>query len=144
MSHMVSGACHCRNLSYELSTLTPINDIRARACDCRFCRIHAARNWSDSAGSAVIRIANLQELQKYRFGLQTADFYICRVCGTYLGAVLMDDDGTWSTVNLRLSELTVTEEIAAYGTEDTAGRIRRRKRVWTPTTIVPANACAQS
>jgi hypothetical protein len=136
MTYKVSGTCHCRNLSYELCTRTPLEDIRARACDCRFCRIHAAKNWSDPAGSVVIRIANPQDLQKYRFALRTADFYICRVCGTYLGAVLVDDGGIWSTVNLRLSELTVGEETATYGSEDTAGRIERRKRAWTPTTIV--------
>lgn len=77
-------------------------------------------------------------MQKYRFALKTADFYICRVCGAYLGAILSDDKGTWSTVNLRLSALTLTvdEEPASYGSEDTVDRVTRRKRVWTPTRIV--------
>ena len=74
-------------------------------------------------------------LQKYRFALRTADFYICRVCGAYLGAVLSDQEGTWSTVNLRLSGLTVDEETAHYGAEDTIDRVTRRKRIWTPTKI---------
>lgn len=136
MTHTVAGACHCKNLSFELLTRTPLKDIRARACDCSFCRIHAAMNWSDPQGSVTIRIADEQYLQKYRFALRTADFYICRVCGSYLGAVLSDDEGTWSTVNLRLSRLTVDEEPASYGTEDTIDRVTRRKRIWTPTTIV--------
>ena len=58
------------------------------------------------------------------------------MCGTYLGAILSDDDGTWSTVNLQLSELSVDEEVASYGAEDTSDRVARRKRVWTPTTII--------
>ena len=56
-------------------------------------------------------------------------------CGTYLGAVLVADDGVWSTVNLRLTKLPVGEEVATYGAEDTLERIERRKRTWTPTTI---------
>lgn len=136
MTHVISGGCHCRNLSFELFTHTAPGDLRARACDCRFCRIHAAKNWSDPGGSVIIRIAEERNTQKYRFALRTADFYICRVCGAYLAAVLSDDEGTWSTVNLRLSELSVSEEPASYGAEDEIDRIKRRKRVWTPTTIV--------
>ena len=99
----IAGACHCENLSFELLTQMPVNKIRARACDCSFCRIHAARNRSDSEGSVTIRLMDELYFQKYRFALRTADFYICRVCGAYLGAVLSDQEGTWSTVNLRLS-----------------------------------------
>lgn len=134
-SYTISGFCHCANLSFELQTRAPPKDIRARACDCNFCRIHAARNWSDPQGTAVIRIAEEKHLRKHRFALRTADFYICMTCGTYLGAVLVADDGVWSTVNLRLTKLPVGEEVATYGAEDTLERIERRKRTWTPTTI---------
>lgn len=136
MANKIAGACHCGNLSFELVTELALTDIRARACDCRFCRIHAAKNWSDSEGSVTIYIADEQYLQRYRFGLRTADFFICRVCGSYLGAVLSDDDGSWSTVNLRLSTLSADNEAASYGTEDAIERVSRRKRVWTPTTVV--------
>ena len=138
MTHTIAGTCHCENLSFELSTRTPLNEIRARACDCSFCRIHAAKNWSDPVGSVTIRIGDRITLQKYRFALRTADFYICRVCGAYLGAVLSDDEGTWSTVNLRLSGIPVDELPASYGAEDSTDRVTRRKRVWTPTTIISA------
>ena len=45
-------------------------------------------------------------------------------------------EGVWSTVNLRLSALEAEEERASYGGEDIDDRIARRKRVWTPTTIL--------
>ena len=134
--HTVSGACHCGNLSFEFATRKDVEEIRMRACDCSFCRSHAARNWSDPDGSVVIRIADEHNLQKYRFGLQTADFYICRICGAYLGAVLSDRDGTWSTVNLRLSALPLEANPVSYENEDAAERIERRKRIWTPTTVL--------
>lgn len=134
--HSISGSCHCGNLSYELRTAIPKSGIRARACDCRFCRIHAALNWSDPDGRALIRISDEQRLQRYRFALRTADFFICTICGAYLGAVLFDEDGTWSTVNLRLSGLLTSEEPASYGAETEMDRVERRKRLWTPSEIV--------
>lgn len=136
MTHTISGSCHCGKLSYVLSTQIHPKNIQARACDCAFCRKHAAMNWSDPEGTATIHVADELSLQKYRFGLKTADFYICRVCGAYIGAVLTDENRAWSTVNLRLSELAVSEETASYGSEDTLARVERRKRVWTPTKIV--------
>jgi len=132
----IAGSCHCGNLTFELSTQTSVNNIQARTCDCSFCRLHAARNWSDPRGQAIIRIGNERQLQKYLFGLRTADFYICRVCGAYLGAVLSDIDGMWSTVNLRLTDLCVSEGTASFGHENGSERVARRKRVWTPTKII--------
>lgn len=130
-----SGRCHCANLGYEMTTAIAVDDIRARACDCRFCRLHGARNWSDAGGRTAITIADEALLQRYRFALKTADFLICRRCGVYLGAVLTASDGCWSTINLRLADLDPVVETASYGHEDTAGRVERRRLVWTPTTI---------
>ena len=135
----IRGQCHCGNLSYELDTQLSEAEIEARACDCSFCRIHAARNWSDPKGSAFITVRDEQNLQRYIFALRTADFYICRVCGAYLGAVLATEDGTWSTVNLRLSDLpAIAETSASYGSENEGERVARRKKVWTPTRLVGA------
>ena len=136
MSPTIAGKCHCGNLTFELSTQIPVADILARACDCSFCRLHAAKNWSDPEGQVIIRIENERQLQKYLFGLRTADFYVCRVCGVYLGAVLSDSDGMWSIVNLRLTELTVREKTSSFGHEDSSDRVARRKRTWTPTIII--------
>lgn len=82
-----------------------------------------------------MRVADEQCLGRYRFALRTADFFICRTCGAYLGAVLSVDGGVWSTVNLRLTGLSVTEVVASYDGEDAGKRIERRKRNWTPTTV---------
>ena len=136
MTNEIHGKCHCNNLSFRLSTDVANEDIRARECDCSFCRLHGAMNWSDPKGFVTIRIADEGQLQKYRFGLRTADFLICRVCGAYLGAVLSEDDANWSTVNLRLTSLSVSSAPASFGHEDTGGRVERRKRLWTPTSIV--------
>jgi len=78
-------------------------------------------------------------LQKYLFAMKTAEFYVCKTCGTYIGAVLSDRDGMWSTLNLRLTPLHgLPGSLASYGAENADERISRRKNVWTPTTVVGA------
>lgn len=133
----IQGQCHCGNVSFDLYTEVAESDISPRACDCSFCRIHGAKNWSDPNGKATIRISDERFLQKYLFALKTAEFYICKACGTYIGAVLSDRDGMWSTVNLRLTPLHgLQESPASYGDEQVDERISRRKHVWTPTKVV--------
>lgn len=138
MTATITGRCHCGNLSFELETQVPPGEICARACDCGFCRVHGAMTWSDPEGTVTIRVADPGLLQRYRFGLRTADFYLCRECGAYLGAVLTDGDHAWSTVNLRLTGLAPETAPARYGAEDEAERIARRKRAWTPARVVMA------
>ncbi len=98
--------------------------------------MHAAKTWSDPQGSASIRVKDLDQLQKYRFGLKTADFYLCRTCGGYVGAVLSEGNHMWSTLNLRLSTLALDAIRASYGAENAADRISRRRQAWTPTVVV--------
>ena len=137
MSLTIGGHCHCGNITFDLVTAIPITQIEARACDCGFCRIHGAKNWSDPKGTTIIRVHDDTRLQRYLFALRTAEFFICTTCGAYVGAVLADSQGAWSTVNLRLTQLAeVNEQPASYGAEQTADRVSRRKRVWTPTTVL--------
>lgn len=138
MSNIIKGACHCGNVTYEISTETSLTDITARACDCSFCRMHGAQTWSDAAGTATISVRNPDDLQNYRFGLKITDFIVCRTCGAYVGAVITEDGKLWSTLNLRLSGLNAAVESASYGDEDASSRIARRKQNWTPT-IMSAN-----
>jgi len=99
--------------------------------------MHAAKHWSDPEGLVTIFVAQERRLQKYRFALRTADFYICRVCGAYLGAAFSVDQSTWSTLNLQLTELLVDGRAWNFdAAEGKRGRVARHRRVWTPTMIV--------
>ena len=51
MTHTIVGACHCGNLSFELTTRTALDDIVARSCECSFCQKHGATYWADPKGS---------------------------------------------------------------------------------------------
>ena len=136
VSHKILGSCHCGNVSYEIATEVKASDLTARSCDCSFCRMHSATTWSDPQGSATIRIKDPASLQKYQFSLRTAEFFICRVCEAYIGAVLIEGDTMWSTLNLGLSDLALKAKPVSYGSEDASNRISRRRGAWTPTTVV--------
>ena len=57
------------------------------------------------------------------------------VCYTKLLRLLADDEGAWSTLNLRLTDLDLEELPVSYGSEDRDTRVARRKLVWTPTVV---------
>ena len=90
--HRFEGGCHCGNLSYVFETTADLEALGLRACMCTFCRRHGARNTSDPKGSVRIWVRDGAKLNRYSFGLRTADFLLCRECGAYIGAMLEDGD----------------------------------------------------
>lgn len=81
-------------------------------------------------------------MQKYRFGLHTADFLLCRQCGVYIGALIEIGDHAYGIINVHAlketpADLAPTAPIS-YDQEDTGGRVARREERWTPVTDYPA------
>jgi hypothetical protein len=136
MAERFEGGCHCGNLFYVFSATAPLTELGLRACMCRFCRAHGARNASDPNGAMQIDIRSPDRLVRYRFGLRTADFLLCSHCGVYIGALLPDDGAGWFTVNVNTFHeppaLDVPIQPVVYDSEDTGGRVDRRKMKWTP------------
>lgn len=128
-----AGGCHCGNLTYVFEASVPLESLGLRACMCSFCRAHGARNTSDPNGAMRIRVRDPGLLQRYSFGLKTADFLLCGRCGVYIGALLEEK---WFTVNVNSFERRPPLDFPLlpndYGTEDAAGRIARRRTKWTP------------
>ncbi len=75
-------------------------------------------------------------LQRYRFGLKTAEFLVCRRCGVYLGARIDTANGAFGIINtLALTAVPagLPEAVTAdYGAENASERIARREAKWTP------------
>jgi len=130
------GGCHCGNLSYVFEASAPLAVLGLRADQCSFCRAHAARNTSDPNGAMRIVVRDEAKLSRYRFGLKTADFLLCRECGVYIGALMEEDGRRWFTVNVNSFRDRPSDDIAAvphdFDGEDVAGRVARRKEKWTP------------
>jgi len=134
--HRYEGRCHCGNLSYVFETSASLDVLGLRACQCSFCRAHGARTTSDPNGAMRIRVRDKDALQRYRFGLKTADFLLCKTCGVFLGAIMEENGSGWMTVSANtLQPPPVYDMVGAaheFGAEDTAQRIARRKAKWTP------------
>ena len=130
------GSCHCGALAFSFETPLPVSQWSVRACQCGFCRAHGAHTTSDPGGRLTFHVGAADALERYRFGLKTADFLICRRCGVYVGAQIATAHGAFGIVNT-LAMLPVTEELPAatpvdYGSERASERVERRELRWTP------------
>ena len=112
-----------------------------RACQCSFCSAHDALSTSDPDGELIFTAKVPDMLQRYRFGLGTADFLLCRNCGIYIGAAIESENGCFGIINTP-SLKNPPDEIAtavpiSYDNENTEGRRSRRGERWTPTASLP-------
>jgi hypothetical protein len=132
------GSCHCGTIVLEFETATPVDQLQLRSDQCSFCRKHGARTTSDPNGRLRISARDPAQVIRYRFGLGTADFHVCRLCGIYAAAVLPGENGSaYATVNVncfdRADELTQAVLPVSYEAESAPERIARRRARWTPT-----------
>ena len=135
------GGCHCGNLSLTFETAQAPAAFSVRACGCSFCRRHQTRTVADPAGRVTIAARDPAQLGRYRFGLKTTDFLVCRACGVYLGAVYRDADGAWALVNTPVlaarAEFAQPAAPTDHDAETEAARRARRKATWTPASVEP-------
>ena len=96
-----TGSCHCGAIGFTYSTGIQPDCWSIRSCQCSFCRAHGALSTSDPAGRIAFIASKPESLQKYRFGLRTADFLVCRDCGVYIGAVIESSDNAFGIINVR-------------------------------------------
>ena len=95
------GGCHCGALGFSFHTALPVTRWSVRACGCGFCRAHDAQTTSDTSGRLTFHLSRDDSLQRYRFGLKTADFLVCRSCGVYIGAQIQTAHGAFGIINTR-------------------------------------------
>jgi hypothetical protein len=136
--HRILGGCHCGNVSFVFDASAGLDVLGLRACQCTFCRVHGARTTSDPNGTFALRVRDDSKLQRYRFGLGTADFLICRECGAFIGALMEEGGARYITVNANTFQPPPPYDIPGvahdFGGEAAGGRIDRRKAKWTPVT----------
>ncbi len=129
------GSCHCGAIGYRYRTDIAPEQWSIRACQCSFCRAHDALSASDPAGSIEFTVANPKLLNRYRFGLRTADFLLCRECGVYVGALIETENGQFGMINthglLQSPEMLAAQPMS-YDSEDVGARVSRREKRWTP------------
>lgn len=91
-----------------------------------------------------VRIADVDQLERYRFGTGTADFLICRRCGAVPVVASVIDDVCYAVVNVNTLENTDRVEFYHSSTdfegEAKGDRLARRQRNWIPEVAIDATA----
>lgn len=130
------GGCHCGGLGFTFQTALPVARWNVRACQCQFCRAHAALTTSDPDGRLRFHARDRELLVRYRFGLKTADFLLCKRCGVYVGAQINTAHGAFGIINIpAMTPVPDGLPVAAlgdYSSESSGERVARREKRWTP------------
>jgi hypothetical protein len=131
---LYEGRCHCGAVGFAYRTSQPPGAWSIRACQCSFCRAHAAL--STSHAEASLTFTENPALRRYRFAQRTADFLLCSTCGVYIGATIATPRGRFGIINV--NALTPMPEGLAqaapmvYDGESVDARTARREARWTP------------
>lgn len=133
---LISGSCHCGNVSFRLDWQPDPTEIPARACSCSFCVKHGGVWTSCPAGALVVEIKDESRVSKYSFGTKTAHFHVCAVCGAVPLVTSQIDGSTYAAVNVSAMEavdpMLLKRAPVTFDGEDEASRLRRRAKGWIP------------
>lgn len=131
-----SGGCHCGAIEYTYTTSRLPRAWTVERCACSFCRGHAARSVADPGGEVQFDFRLPEHLRRYRFGLRTAEFLLCRDCGMYVAAVLITGRGALASINVNTLKEPPRDlpagRLLAQTTESSEERRARRAAAWTP------------
>ena len=132
----IHGSCHCGNIRVTLDWPGATATIPARACGCGLCTKHRAVWTSHPDGCFHLEIADEKLVNLYRFGTETADFFICRRCGVVPIATCMIDEREYAVINVNafddLARSQLVETPTDFEGETTDNRLARREQNWTP------------
>jgi hypothetical protein len=100
--HALSGGCHCGNIGVDLELTRSPESYHSRACDCDFCRKHAAAWVSDPEGSLKITINDEPQAVTYRQGSRQAELLLCGNCGVLVAALCRSEGRQYAAVNAKV------------------------------------------
>jgi hypothetical protein len=137
------GRCHCGNIEVDFETAVAPHEIEIRACQCSFCRKHGSRAAADPAGMLTIRARDETKMNRYRFGLETAEYLVCRACGVYVAAITIGESALRGIVIVNAldesSLFTRAHVTVDFDAESREGRVARRRARWMPAAIGDAS-----
>lgn len=130
----IHGKCHCGNISYRLDWPEAAKTIAVRACGCTFCTKHGGVYTSHPDAALSARTADESLVNRYAFGTETGEFYICTRCGAVPFVTSTIDGTQYAVVNVNTFENVDRSELDAsasdFDGESVADRLGRRKRNW--------------
>ena len=136
MARPIHGTCHCGNISFVFDWPGEGATIPVRACGCSFCQKHRGVWTSHPEGRVTVALGDPARVQRYRFGTETADFYICADCGVAPLVASEIDGAAYAVVNVNCFDDVEPGELDESSTdfagETTGDRLARRARNWSP------------
>ena len=131
---LITGKCHCGNITLELAWKNAPQEIQARACDCSFCVAHGGVWMSDPVSRLTVTIHDPALVSKYAFGTRTATFHVCSRCGTVPLVTSEIANHLYAVVNVNVladvDPARLRRAASSFGGEDLESRLARRQRNW--------------
>ena len=131
---LITGGCHCRNISFTLRCEPDPTNLPARACTCSFCTKHGAVWTTLSSASLRVSVKERAHLSIYSFATSTAQFHICAECGVVPVVTSSIDGRLYAVVNSTTFENFDASQLqhaaADFDGETEHQRLARRKRNW--------------
>ena len=131
---LITGGCHCGNLTFTLDWRPDPVEIPARACGCTFCVKHGGVWTSTSSGKLAIRVRDAQRVSRYVFGTKTAEFHVCGDCGIVPVVTSLIEGRVYAVVNVNAFDDVEASRLkripASFDGESEGDRLGRRQRNW--------------
>ena len=131
---LISGACHCGNISFKLDWQPEPKEIPARACSCSFCTKHGGVWTSCPTGSLAVSVKAPKQVSVYSFGTKTAEFHVCSACGIVPVVTSTIDGKVYAVVSVNAFDNVLPELLrrgsVSFDGEGTGDRLARRQRNW--------------
>ena len=136
----IEGKCHCGNITYVLRWPHEETKIPVRACSCTFCTKHGGTYTSNHDAELAAVVHDEALVSQYKFGTETAEFYLCSRCGVVPFVTSMIEDNLYAVVNVNSFEgidpSCFSRAVTDFDGETTEIRLDRRKRNWIPSVTI--------
>jgi hypothetical protein len=133
---LITGKCHCANITFALDWQPDPEVIAARECTCSFCTKHGGVWTSCPTGSLKVTVRDPSLVTKYAFGTRTAQFHVCSRCGVVPVVTSQIDGHLYAVVSVNAFENVepslLRHASATFEGEDEAARLKRRTKNWIP------------
>lgn len=131
---LITGSCHCRNISFTLDWKPEPVEIPARACGCSFCVKHGGVWTSCPKGHLRISVIRPERVTRYEFGTKTAQFQVCMDCGIVPLVTSQIAGRLYAVVSVNafdnVEAAMLRRSPASFDGEREGDRLERRQRNW--------------
>lgn len=131
---LITGGCHCGNVSFTLDWQPDPAEIPARACGCSFCTKHGGVWTSYAQGRLRVLERRPERVARYTFGTKTAEFHVCSDCGIVPVVTSRIENRMYAVVSVNAFDnadaLRLRRIPASFDGESEGDRLARRQRNW--------------